>query len=104
MFVERNVFHLKFGVGKHALHLWTEYLRTACAADPAICVRLLTDLTGDAYVLILELSYDNYSDLEPSLCRLTRQPGWKAFYEQFIPLCERAERVLYKVGFSSPSL
>jgi hypothetical protein len=103
MFVERNVFHLKFGAGKEALRRWTDYLRTACEADPAIRARLSTDLTGDAYVLVLELSYDTYSELEPSLCRLTKQPGWKAFYEQFIPLCERSGRVLYKVEFKSPS-
>jgi len=103
MFIERNVFHLKFGAGKEALCLWTDYLRIACESDPAIRARLSTDLTGEAYVLVLELSYDTYSEMEPSLCRLTKQPGWRAFYEQFIPLCERSERVLYKVGFKSPS-
>ncbi len=99
MFIERNTFHLKFGAGKDALQLWSDYLRTACEADPKLQARLFTDLTGDAYVLVLELSYDTYAELEPSLCRLTRQPGWKAFYEQFIPLCERSERVLLKAVF-----
>jgi len=81
------------------LQLCSGYLRTACEADPDLNVRLLTDLTGDAYVLVLELGYDTYAELEPSLCRPTRQPGWKEFYEQFIPLCERSERVLLKSVF-----
>ncbi|MBK8563103.1 MAG: hypothetical protein IPN76_07070 [Saprospiraceae bacterium] len=99
MFIERNTFHLKFGAGKDALRLWSDYLRTACGADTNLRVRLFTDLTGDAYVLVLELNYETYAELEPSLCRLTQQPGWKAFYEQFIPLCERSERVLLKAVF-----
>ncbi len=99
MFIERNTFHLKFGAGKEALRLWSDYLRSACEADPKLQVRLLTDLTGDAYVLVLEISYETYAELEPSLCRLTRQPGWKEFYEQFILLCERSHRVLYKTVF-----
>ena len=99
MFIERNTFPLKFGAGKEAIRLWNEYLRSACEADSTLQARLLTDLTGDAYVLVLELSYETYAELEPSLCRLTRQPEWKEFYEQFIPLCERSERVLFKNVF-----
>ena len=66
MFIERNTFHLKFGAGKEALRLWGDYLRTASEADPSLQARLLTDLTGDAYV--------------------TRQPGWKEFDERFVLL------------------
>jgi hypothetical protein len=69
-------------------------------ADPAIRARLLTDLTGPAYVLVLELEYDHYADLEPARCPLTQQAGWKPFYQQFIPLCERSERTLFKVSWS----
>ena len=103
MYVERNVFYLKFGAGRAAINLWKDYLNESCTADERIKARLLTDLSGPAYVIILELTYNSYAELEPGLCRLVRQPGWKPFYEKFIPLCERSERILYHEVFNSGS-
>ena len=100
MFVERNVFHLKFGTSKQAITLWREYLQKAHSLNNEIHARLLTDLTGRGYTIVLELSYDNYAGLEPSKCLLTQQPGWKEFYQQFIPLCEYSERTQYKLEVS----
>lgn len=97
MFVERNVFHLKFGTSKQAITLWKEYLKKAHALNNDIHARLLTDLTGRGYSIVLELSYDHYSALEPSKCLLTQQEGWKEFYQQFIPLCDHSERTQYKL-------
>ena len=97
MYVERNVFQLKFGSAKQAVTLWKSYLDTAHNADSTIRARLLTDLSGKGYSLVLELIYDAYADLEPSKCRLTQQTGWKEFYRDFIPLCESTERTLYKL-------
>ncbi len=97
MFVERNIFHLKFGMAKSALALWKEYLRKVQSGNQDIHVRLLTDITGRGYTIVLELSYEQYADLEPAKCLLTKQEGWKEFYQQFIPLCEYAERTQYKL-------
>jgi hypothetical protein len=100
MFVERNVFHLKFGTGKQAVSLWKDYLQKMDNVNNKIHARLLTDLTGRGYTIILELSYDNYAALEPSTCLLTKQDGWKEFYQQFVPLCEYSERTQYKLEIS----
>ena len=100
MFVERNVFHLKFGSSKQAITLWKEYLQKAHGLNNEIHARLLTDLTGRGYTIVLELSYDNYAGMEPSKCLLTQQAGWKEFYQQFIPLCEYSERTQYKLEVS----
>lgn len=97
MFIERNVFHLKFGLAKQALVLWKEYLRKVQSTDQHIHARLLSDITGHGYTIVLELSYENFADLEPARCLLTKQDGWKEFYQQFIPLCEYAERTQYKL-------
>lgn len=97
MFIERNVFHLKFGMAKEAIWLWKEYLQKIQGINQPIHARLLTDITGRNYTIILELSYKSYADLEPAKCLLTRQEGWKEFYQQFIPLCEHSERTQYKL-------
>lgn len=100
MYIERNVFYLRFGQSKPALALWKEFLAAFRQSGGAGRVRLLTDLTGPAYALVLELEYDSYAELEPSRCRLTAHPAWKAFYEQFSGHCERSERTLYKLADS----
>lgn len=97
MFIERNVFHIKFGASKQAVGLWKEYLQKVHGLDNAIHARLLTDITGRGYTIVLELSYSNYEELEPSKCSLTKKEGWKEFYQQFIPLCEYSERTQYKL-------
>jgi hypothetical protein len=97
MFVERNVFHLKFGQSKLAVPLWKEYLEKAHRENNTIHVRLLTDLSGRGYSLILEQYFDTYAEMEPSACALVNRPDWKEFYQQFIPYCESNERTLYKL-------
>jgi hypothetical protein len=97
MFIERNVFHLKFGTSKQAMALWKEFLQKAHALNNNLHVRLSTDITGRGYSIVLELSYETFAELEPSKCTLTKMEGWKDFYQQFIPLCEHSERTQYKL-------
>jgi hypothetical protein len=100
MFIERNEFHLKFGTAAEAKALWKDFLGKAVKENPSIKARLLSDLTGRGYTIVLELAYPTYAELEPSQCLLTNLPGWKAFYNQFIPLCEASHRTLYKLETS----
>jgi hypothetical protein len=95
-FVERNIFHLKYGASREALPMWREYLQRVQQRDPKVHVRLLTDISGPAYSLVLEIEYETFAEMEPSECRLTNQPDWKEFYQKFIPLCERSERTYFK--------
>ena len=97
MFVERNVFSLKFGQARPAINLWKEYLEKAHREDNSIHVRMLTDLSGPGYTLIIEQIFNTYAELEPSKCALVNRGDWKEFYEKFIPYCERSERTLYKL-------
>jgi hypothetical protein len=100
MFVERNVFHLKFGAARQALTMWKEFLGKAHLLNKNIHARLLTDVTGRGYTIVLELSYESFADLEPSQCSLIKTEGWKEFYQQFIPMCEYSERTQYKLEVS----
>jgi hypothetical protein len=97
MFVERNVFHLKFGQARPAVAMWKAYLEKAHRENNNIHARLLTDLSGRGYSLILEQNFNTYAELEPGACPLVKRADWKAFYEEFIPLCESTERTLFKL-------
>ena len=97
MFIERNVFHLKFGQAKEAVNKWRKYLEKVTAEDKSIHVRLLTDLSGRGYTLVLEQIFNTYAELEPSKCTLVNRVDWKTFYDEFIPHCEFSERTLYQL-------
>lgn len=96
MVVERNEFHLKFGASREALNLWKDYLSVVQKEDSKIHVRILTDISGPAYTLIVELIHETFADAEPTRCRLVQRSDWKAFYQQFIPLCQHSNRTFYK--------
>jgi hypothetical protein len=97
MIIERNIFQLKFGASKGALDLWKSYLQKVQQEDPDVHVRILTDISGPAYVLVVELRHQTFSEAEPSQCRLVQRSDWREFYQQFIPFCEKSERAYYKL-------
>lgn len=97
MYVERNEFHLKFGTSKAALELWKEYLEHVHRQDSQVHVRVLTDISGPAYTLIVEQMHETFAEAEPSKCRLVQRSDWKEFYQKFIPLCENSDRTFYKL-------
>lgn len=97
MYIERNEFHLKFGGSKEAIPMWRKYLEHVQQEDAGIHVRLLTDISGQSYTLIVEQLHETFSDAEPSQCRLVNRKDWREFYEKFIPLCENSTRTFYKL-------
>ena len=97
MYIERNEFQLKFGAGKEAVSMWKKYLGQVQADDNTIHARLLTDISGSLYTLILEIRYETFAEAEPSQCKLVNRNDWKEFYKEFIPLCERSTRTYYKL-------
>ena len=58
MYIERNEFQLKFGGAKEALPMWKEYLTKVHGRDKNIHCRLLTDVSGPGYLIILEIEYE----------------------------------------------
>jgi len=98
-YISRNVFHLKFGKAKEALQLWKDYLSKVDLPPDKYDFRLLSDLTGSAYVLVLEITVSTFENLDASNNELLKDASWREFYNQFIPLCNRSERTFYKVEF-----
>jgi hypothetical protein len=97
MFIERNEFHLKFGASKEAVPMWRKYLEQVQSEDQKIHVRLLTDISGTAYTLIVEQLHETFAEAEPSQCRLVNRTDWREFYDKFIPLCQSSTRTFYKL-------
>ena len=107
MILVRNVFRLKFGKAREATAIMQEglgILRNA-GAQTVRDARLLTDLTGPFYTLVLEETFESLTVMEQTLERDMRLPEWQAFYPRFTPLVESGYRELFTVvGSAVPPL
>lgn len=98
--IERNVFRIKFGKMKKAKALWLQIIEVL-KPELDSKIRLLTDLTGPAYTLVLESELNDFLHLD------LQQEKWKAssrvaeLYRQFIEICDSSERILYHLEYES---
>lgn len=105
MIVVRDVFQLRFGAAREAVALWQEgieFLRRSAAVRDA---RLLTDLSGQYYTLVLETTFDDLATYEREMRDSTGNPEWRAWYARFVPLAESGRREMFTVvGSTVPPL
>lgn len=100
MMIERNEFRIKFGKMKEAKIIWLEIIEILTTEKDSK-LRMMTDLTGPAYTLVLE------SELKDFLHLGLQQEKWKAsnriaeLYRKFTEICESSERILYHLEYQS---
>ncbi len=97
MVVVRNVFHLKFGKAREALAIMKEGIAIQKRAGIDVQPRLLTDLTGPFYTLVLELTLPNVGAMEGILPRVMSDKDWQANYQKLTPLVESGYREIFSV-------
>jgi hypothetical protein len=59
--------------------------------------RLLTDLTGDFYTVVLELTLPNLAAVEGTMSKVMGNSEWQTNYQKFVALVESGERQIYSV-------
>ena len=99
MIIERNVFHLKFGKAKEAIAIWKELL-DACKKTENLSfpeMRLLSDLSGPSYTLVVEMHLKSFMDMNPKQAIWATTESLQTLYHKFIPLCESASREYYRI-------
>ena len=97
MLVVRNTFHLKFGKAKEAIALMKESLAIQKRAGLDTPTRILTDLTGRYYTLVLEITVKNLSELESTMPKLMGNPEWQANYQKVTPLVDSGHREIFTI-------
>jgi hypothetical protein len=99
MIVIRNVFRLKFGKTREALALMKEgvAIQKKALAGVDFSTRLLTDVTGPFYTLVLELTVPNLATFETSAPRLFGDKDWQANYQKMAPLVESGHREVFTI-------
>jgi hypothetical protein len=99
MIVIRNVFRLKFGKAREAVALFKEGLaiqkRVTSGVD--FSTRLLTDVTGPFYTVVLELTVPNLSTFESNAPRLMGDKDWQANYQKIGALVESGYREIFTI-------
>ena len=97
MIVVRNVFHLKFGKAREAVAAMKEGVAIQKRLGVDVNQRLLTDLTGSFYTLVLELTLPNLAALESTLSKVMSDKDFHANYEKLVPLVESGHREVFNV-------
>lgn len=99
MIVIRNVFQLKYGKAREAIALIKEGLaiQKRVLADQTFSTRVLTDVTGPFYTLVLELTVANFATYEANAPRLFADKEWQASFQRMAPLVESGSREVYTI-------
>jgi len=96
MIVVRNVFQLKFGKARDAVSAWKE-AKTKNPKAFGDNARILTDLVGNFYTLVLELTFENLDAYQKMARETMDNPEWRQWYEKFTPLVESGYREIFTV-------
>jgi len=97
MILVRNVFRLKFGKSREAVAMMKDGITIQKKLAPGISPRLLTDLSGDFYTLVLELTVPSLATLEATQTQIMSDKDWQAHYQKFVPLVESGYREIYTI-------
>ena len=99
MIVVRNVFRLKYGKAKEAIALVKEglVLQKKAVTGVDFSTRLLTDVTGPFYTLVLELTIANLATFETYAPRLFADKDWQANFQKMTPLVESGYREVFTI-------
>ena len=100
MIVVRNVFQLKFGKAREALASMKEGLaiQKRVIGDKAnFSARLLTDVTGPFYTLVLEITLPNLATLEAEMPRIFADKDFQANYQKTSALVESGYREVFTI-------
>ena len=96
MILVRDIFNLKFGKAREAMTLWKEgkaiIMRGGYKPD-----RILTDLTGKYYTLVMESTYSSLREYDDRLQETQGYEEWRKWYEKFMPLVESGSREIFRI-------
>jgi hypothetical protein len=96
MILIRDVFRLKFGKAKEARALWQEGMKLTrkYGYGPQ---RLLSDLTGPYYTLVMESEVESLAAWEANFGKTMGAADWEAWYHRFSPLVESGYREIFTI-------
>jgi hypothetical protein len=95
MLVIRNVFRLKFGKAKEAVALTKEAVAIQKRLGVSFSHRILTDVSGPFYTVVLELGVPSLAAYEAEAPRVMGDKDFQANYQKIVPLVESGYREIF---------
>jgi hypothetical protein len=96
MIVVRNVFQLKFGKARDAKEAMKALLAINKKMGFAQAMRVMTDVTGPFYTMVLEMTFPSLAELEREQPMMA-DASWKDAYAKFVPLVRSGHREIFSV-------
>jgi hypothetical protein len=97
MLIVRDIFQLHFGKAREAVQLLKGMRELERSKGYPTTSRVLTDVTGTYYTLVMESEYERLADLETMLMGISQDSEWRTQYERFIPLVREGRREVFRV-------
>jgi hypothetical protein len=96
MILVREIFQLKFGKAKEAISLMKEGLAISKSFG-FVPDRLLTDLAGPYYTLVMESTYQNLAEFEKSAQSEMVNEDFRKWYQKFVLLVDSGKREIFTI-------
>ena len=98
MILVRDVFTLKFGKARDALAAFKDIEEAARRSGfRSDSFRVLTDLVGPYYTLVLETTYPNLAEYEKTSAVSMANEEWRQGYQKFTPHVESGHREIFTI-------
>ncbi|MBI4539766.1 MAG: hypothetical protein HY704_09705 [Gemmatimonadetes bacterium] len=96
MIIVRDIFQLQFGKAREAVALMKEgqAILSRMGYTPA---RLLSDVTGEYYTLVMETLFDSLADFEGRIATVSQSQDWRNWYGRFQALVRSGRREIFRV-------
>jgi len=94
MILVREVFQVKFGKMKEVKELLKEMTKLMPQENKP---RILTDLVGPYYTLVMENTHQDLAAFEADMRREMGGPEFGALYQKFIPLIDSGRREIFTI-------
>ena len=95
MIIVRDVFQLEFGKAKEGIELLKRGQEALRSVGYPV-ERILADVTGDYYTLVLESRMESLGHLEENLAAIKDQGDWQEAYRSFVPLVRSGRREIFR--------
>ncbi|MEW5874738.1 MAG: hypothetical protein AB1752_06105 [Candidatus Zixiibacteriota bacterium] len=96
MIVVRDIFQLHFGKARDAKAAMKDALPLMAKAG-AVNARLLTDVTGPYYTLVLEANHADLAAWQTFEKKGLAMTEWQEIYKRFVPLVQSGRREIFSV-------
>jgi hypothetical protein len=97
MILVRDVFRLKFGKARDALAVMKEMLEQGKRSGMMSPPRVLTDLVGPYYTVVMESTAQDLQAWETDTRKVLGDSAMHAIYQKFIPLVDSGYREIFTI-------